>query len=40
LYIDDKLQEVAMSRPLDFGAVILAAIMILGPMALGASGVG
>jgi hypothetical protein len=29
-----------MSRPLDFGAVILAAIMILGPMALGASGVG
>jgi hypothetical protein len=33
-------QEVTMSRPLDFGAVIVAAIMILGPMALGASGMG
>jgi hypothetical protein len=40
LYIDDKPTEVAMSKPLDFGAVIVAAIMILGPMALGASGMG
>jgi hypothetical protein len=29
-----------MSKSLDFGAVIVAAIMILGPMALGASGMG
>jgi putative photosynthetic complex assembly protein 2 len=35
-----KREEVSMSKPLDFGAVIVAAIMILGPMALGASGMG
>jgi hypothetical protein len=29
-----------MSKPLEFGAAILVAIMILGPMALGAAGMG